>query len=749
MEKCQADPECRKARKILLAQMPPHQAEALAVRLDPSWFDLVIAQADGEGATGDEMQSRTVPAVSRTVPFERRRRPFVIVPDVLREREDRGDGAVCGNPGGRCLHVPIQVAQLRGAASAPHRELSHRAVFASARVEVPDEGQTMRLRAAAERTLERLRGIRREQMEKWSAEKVMQRLALEVMRQSYPGDIALLQSRDLYDPWTLALKSVDKSTLQPLLDWIFWKGDFAIRTLVTGSALRSALRKSDQYEAADRNILRTELEARRGLAPLGVFAGPGGTLLVNGLPLEDARLYGVVTTDYVGLGDTGYSELLERPPLPARRMKDLRRLFPLTALLCRTISSSVAELAGAPCHPGEVLGQDYLDYSNQLPFDTTPGLTAWRQTLAWFRPGRRPNQYQTADPVERGVQQRGVWSLALEKLGAAYSLNQHNVSSEKQVSELFAGVPVSRVSSRESSTLSADYRIRLTRLAKHVDFFSLSEATFSREMTRQLVNNQYLVNQKTNLWAGEAGINPRIFPAQKQAKGWKGVLSARVETQLFRPVATFILPDASTLRGPVNRWLNLLGKGGIRYQGEQSWLETGYEIGELVRTPVAYLFNPGGINCRATDVRRQSTLAACVQQSGAAGLITGSSSFVPVTSSRPLEGAFLNFRLSLPLPFQRNLGLVFENRGEWFRNSRHDVALDTKYSDQVTASLVIPAVGNLSVVPKVDAFFYENKVDRNFYRSIQTSIGLQYRFDWHAGLSFWKALRYPNPPPPP
>jgi hypothetical protein len=295
--------------------------------------------------------------------------------------------------------------------------------------------------------------------------------------------------------------------------------------------------------------------------------------------------------------------------------------------------------------------------------------------------------------------------------------------------------------------LSADYRIRLSRLAKYVDFFSLSESAYSRELTRQLLNNEYLRNQKTNMWVGEVGLNPRIFPSQKQARGWKGLLSARVETQLVKPVATFSLAGASILRGPTGRWLNLVGKGGIRFQGDKSWFETGYEIGEMIDTPVAYLFNPGGVYCRATDARKQDSLAACVQQYSSAGLITASSSFVPVTSSRPLQGAFLNFRLSFPLPLQKDLALVLENRGEWFRNTPRDVSLDTKYSDQFTASVVIPAVGNLSLVPKVDVFFYENKVDRNLFRSIQTSVGLQYRFDWHAGLTFRKALRYPNPPP--
>ena len=747
METCQIDEECKNARKILLAQMPPHQAEALAARLDKTWFDLVISQADEEQATGEETRSKTMPPVSAGSPSERWQRTFVAVPDILHEQEDREDGAVCGNPGGRCLHVPIQRAEITGAAGAAHRELRNRVVVASARPEVPEEGKTMSLRLAAERTLERLRGVRTEQMRGWSAENVMQRLALEVMRDRYPGDIAFLQRRDLYDPWTLAQRWVDKATLQSMLDWIFWKGDYAIRTMVTGSAISSVLRKSGQYDAADRNILRTELEMRRGLAALGVFAGPDGSLFVNGLPLENARLYGVVTTDYVGLGDTGYSELLETPPLPPRRMKDMRRLFPVTAMICRAISANVPELSGAPCHASELSGQDQLDFSGQRPFDTTPGLTPWKRTRAWFQPGRKPNQYRTADAVESAVQQRGVWSLALERLSAAYNLNQHNHGTEKRVSELFAGVPVSRVTSRESSTLSADYRIRLSRLAKYVDFFSLSESAYSRELTRQLLNNEYLQNQKTNMWVGEVGLNPRVFPSQKQARGWKGLLSARVETQLVKPVATFSLAGASILRGPTGRWLNLVGKGGIRFQGDKSWFETGYEIGEMIDTPVAYLFNPGGVYCRATDARKQDSLAACVQQHSSAGLITASSSFVPVTSSRPLQGAFLNFRLSFPLPLQKDLALVLENRGEWFRNTPRDVSLDTKYSDQFTASVVIPAVGNLSLVPKVDVFFYENKVDRNLFRSIQTSVGLQYRFDWHAGLTFRKALRYPNPPP--
>jgi len=133
METCHIDEECRGTRKILLAQMPPHKAEALAARLDKSWFDLVISQADEERASGEETRTRSIPPVSATAPFEYRHQTFVAVPDILREREDRQDGAVCGSPGGRCLHVPIQRAEIAGAAGAAHRELHHSVVMARAR----------------------------------------------------------------------------------------------------------------------------------------------------------------------------------------------------------------------------------------------------------------------------------------------------------------------------------------------------------------------------------------------------------------------------------------------------------------------------------------------------------------------------------------------------------------------------------------------------------------------------------------
>ena len=66
----------------------------------------------------------------------------------------------------------------------------------------------------------------------------------------------------------------------------------------------------------------------------------------------------------------------------------------------------------------------------------------------------------------------------------------------------------------------------------------------------------------------------------------------------------------------------------------------------------------------------------------------------------------------------------------------------------MTHAITIPIVGNLSIAPRVDLFFFQNKVAGFRIHGYQTSITALYRFDWHTGLRFWSALKYPNPPTP-
>jgi len=103
----------------------------------------------------------------------------------------------------------------------------------------------------------------------------------------------------------------------------------------------------------------------------------------------------------------------------------------------------------------------------------------------------------------------------------------------------------------------------------------------------------------------------------------------------------------------------------------------------------------------------------------------------------------------VPLPLGVGFAYVIENRGDLFFNRTRalDLPVDTRYLDVWTHSLAVPLLGNLSLVPKREFLFYRNKRDGNSLRSMQTSVGLQYRFEWRRGLPWGQALRYPNPAP--
>ena len=109
------------------------------------------------------------------------------------------------------------------------------------------------------------------------------------------------------------------------------------------------------------------------------------------------------------------------------------------------------------------------------------------------------------------------------------------------------------------------------------------------------------------------------------------------------------------------------------------------------------------------------------------------------------NGLFLNFRLNVPLPLSNSLTYTMENRGEFFFNKRGNVSVDTKFQDDWIHSLTVPLFGNFSLVPKFEVFFYENKVDGHLFYAIQPSLTLQYAFDWHSGLPWWKSMLYKKP----
>ncbi len=254
-----------------------------------------------------------------------------------------------------------------------------------------------------------------------------------------------------------------------------------------------------------------------------------------------------------------------------------------------------------------------------------------------------------------------------------------------------------------------------------------------------------------NLLAAEGGILPRMFPKKKEIPDLKVLLSGRYETYFAAPLTSFKLTSPSSLlKQTTFRPKTVLGRVGLRFDNEKSFIESGYEVGEVLSSPLAFVFNPATtqqVTCAATAAERINSLGKCVKANSTppAGLITPASRFAEVTRSLFQNGVFLNFRLNVPLPFNKDFTYTMENRGDFFFNHRGNVSVDTRYLDDWTNSLKIPLVGNFSLVPKVEMFLYENKVDEHFFKALQPSIALQYAFDWHRGLPRWKSMLYKKP----
>jgi hypothetical protein len=107
----------------------------------------------------------------------------------------------------------------------------------------------------------------------------------------------------------------------------------------------------------------------------------------------------------------------------------------------------------------------------------------------------------------------------------------------------------------------------------------------------------------------------------------------------------------------------------------------------------------------------------------------------------------LNFSFNVPLPFTTKVSYLLENKGDMFANLRNDLPTDTRYFDELSSSLLIAVMGNLSIKPEVDFYVYRARVTGYEIHTWQSMLSLNYSFDWRSGMPFGRTLLYANPAP--
>jgi hypothetical protein len=338
------------------------------------------------------------------------------------------------------------------------------------------------------------------------------------------------------------------------------------------------------------------------------------------------------------------------------------------------------------------------------------------------------------------VQNRSFLGVTLERASFGYDYRSHNRESEANLARLFSGVTVPGVNNRQSKTVTADLRVRATRGM----FFGMHEFEYQ---------SAYLRGQDPsiprNMLAFEGGVTPRIWPSLREDVRLMSLASLRWSTQLVQPF-TDLTVGGTRIRRPTDKTGDLLGKAGFRIENQRSWIETGYQFGARLHTPGGYAFNPESadpIVCRFGAVGRDETgrdlsLRGCIDQHTSAIHVDSGFEVLPINKFE--HGMFLNLSLNVPLPFRSGLTYTMENRGDIFfnRGGNRDLPVDTRLLDRWSHSLSIPLAGNLSIVPRLEYLYFQNKVNRSSVSAWQQMITLEYRFRWRSGIPLGTALRH-------
>lgn len=561
-------------------------------------------------------------------------------------------------------------------------------------------------------------------------EKSFGEFVLRAMQKKTNADVTILQKRDFYWEAARRLSSTwKKDEVQKILDAIIWKGDFLTVQAVPGSTLIQVMKESKGFDQRDQDNLSLELERGRGLIKLGISESPiPGEYLINDVPLDPGRLYAIVTTDYMALGDTGYPELA----VPAGT-KAFDPQYSKTDL--QYISSVVCEkvTGGSDC-ASPVQSEAYFDeLANITPADLRPRHAEYLQFRDWFFHSRR--KPSAMDGSEKGVQERPIWSWNLEKLSLGYGALYHKFS-ETDLNNFFGGVQNSDATSPKFISWNLDEKDSFTKSHANFDAFASQDLTYIGKFTAQQ-SGPSKPSQQANRMEFDAGSYFHLS-GDRTIPHWDVSTVLHLETQFATPITQLKVtpanpadPHDNTLNIELGRTWTLLGRIGPRWHDRRSYIEGGMEGGRDLNAITAFQF----VNQQGTTIGLPCTPAAntplqtCVKGDPA---IDTNSRVQVQRKGRTRTGVFWHGLLDVPIIPKVTESL--ENEGDFFFNSSGDNSTDTRLRHLMTNKIKFQVFPSLSFSPTYQVFLFRNKVDDHFLWQQQATITIDFSFN----LTNWR-----------
>jgi hypothetical protein len=578
-----------------------------------------------------------------------------------------------------------------------------------------------------------------------------QEYTLRVMKETAGADVALLQKRDFFFGAHLTRKEVQERNISQAIDRVLWKGDLLVKRALPGKALKDALARSKDFDARDASLLSLEVERGRGLLTLGIVHDPKqGHYLVNGDPLDDGRLYTVATSDYAGLGDTGYPELAAGaaggPLLP----RDFEYLCPLHLIVELATSETDGDYRDATCNKA-LLANDYLDHLDGAPRDLRLD-TYGARLRRWVSRRRVPaDPWATMRPMERKTQLGPTWFMSLKKGALGYNFIDNNVT-EAEREDQFKGSNLGQVQAAESSYITYSSAGSAGISWRNSEVFISGELAHTRTSTARR-SAADLVNYADNRFVAELGAFYRL-----RERRWPRIgpqLSIRLETQWRPPLENLSLADGATLSFERPRtWNTQLPRAGLRIQGRESRIQFGVEHTRVERIEGLEFEDPETrrrVTC-VLDASRAIYNPNCVRDNSA---LSASPRIATTSRVRALRSKVSKLGLyavaTIVVPPAAPISYVAEHDFEWLAPDRQrDLPSMTHWRWLMTHGIRFKILDNLAVTPKVDLFLYENQSGpdpsaQHFFRQVKSSVELSYSFDWHQGNPGKSAVGYKKP----
>lgn len=618
----------------------------------------------------------------------------------------------------------------------------------------------------------------------------IQQLALLTVQKHVDSDLAMLQQRDFYLDGLEEFyvdhcekieqdgkcaspefdgNALNKLDVQEILDRILWKGDFIYHISVQGSTLKTVLDESKAYSGLEKSPVAAVDEQGRAAVTAGVYRDVGREeYRINDEPLDPGRLYTVATSDYIALGDTGYPEL-GNPPVgdPPDPISSKESFESISALVCRTLVGLVGRPTAEDVSKLNCDGPvtDYFDdFVGHKPNDTRAGDTQAHKIFVWtFLRGRlgQPSDWERdknhakqdiPSETDERVQDRPTTVVSISKLSIGFDGLSHNLT-ESELKSDFGGIPNIQVTAKHFHSWDNDVESDVERFGKRWDSFLSESLQYSAKFTSQVAPPRD-INQSTDVIAIDLGAY--VHAHEKALPRFQWLIDGHFETQPFRPFSSVTINPVGSITTPEsliftpNRSRLALARTGPRWQNRKSYLEVGGEAGANfdaikefdVKTSQV---GPLVLTC---PLEAEKTLNKCVNDFNAANPTApiDATFFVQTANeTRRRFGIFWNSSLTIPL--DPRVTFQVDNQGDYFFPSARDNSTDTRFRHQYTQAIKLYVFPNLDFEPTYKIFLFENKVENHFLFQQELMIKINLAFDLWNWRERRQELRYQKPSP--